>query len=186
LIDYMNTVNAIAIFAGALTLGTMFTLPFPTVPWAENLPTIANFLAISFALFTSGLALTLLGRVMSAGWSEGTTPAATVIFTMGIGCIQVGFILLSVALRFANMKVAAILGISILSACTTTSWFLAICQAGMAWMGDKPVKPLMEKAAEEIAESFLEAGDITELIGSLPTPTIPERARSTSTITLTQ
>ena len=100
--------TAIGVFAGALTYGTLFTLPFPRVPWADRLESIAIDLAWAFSLFTCAI---FLSMPMSVALGSSDPSVWQRSMRLGLGamafCIYIGFSFLGSALLATRIPAAA-------------------------------------------------------------------------------
>ena len=105
--DLVKGLTAIGVFAGALTYGTLFTLPFPTVPWADRLESIAINLAWAFSLFTCAI---FLSMPMSVALGSSEPSLWKTSLTLGLGamafCIYIGFSFLGSALMATRIPAA--------------------------------------------------------------------------------
>lgn len=113
--DLVKGLTAIGVFAGALTYGTLFTLPFPTVPWADRLDSIAIDLAWAFSLFTCAIFLSMPMSV-ALGSSEPSLWRRSLSWGLGgmAFCVYVGFSFLGSALTATRIPAAGAVSFGVL------------------------------------------------------------------------
>ena len=123
-----------AVFAGAFTFGTVFTIPANgQLPCNNNCDAVRTLLAIAFICFANSLFLTIFVQIVLRNEESTKPPEGNVkqiiiqvaIIICAIGLIG-GFVLLSVVLILSNQRVAGgvTIAIVVISGGIVTSWWL--------------------------------------------------------------